>query len=176
MTDKIELGTTEKQLRAALERLIAKKPTNKELKQKLKANKLKIVVSNVEKEAGLSNGAAKHYPETKELIESAEADRIYGISNVADVVIRTQPLYIKAKEDLAKAKEEIKKLKVELELKNKKFEDYKKIIKEQAVKMHQMNVAMWLHIPEENKHIEIMFDVQNMGDQGNVLDFNNREN
>ncbi|HAS6309451.1 TPA: hypothetical protein I7213_22570, partial [Vibrio vulnificus] len=64
MVDETELSSTEKQLRDALQRLVDKRPTNRELKQKLKANKLKIIVSNVEKEAGLSNGAAKRYPVT----------------------------------------------------------------------------------------------------------------
>lgn len=175
MTDKKVLSPTEKQLRAALERLIAQQPTNRELKQKLRANKLKIVVSNVEKEAGLSNGAAKHYPNIKAFIESAEAERIHGASNVADAVIRIQPLYVKAKDDLAKAKDEIKKLRAELELKNEKLDNYKKLLKEQSVRMHQMNVAMWDDIPEENKHIKLMLNVQSMGNQSNVLDFKNRE-
>ena len=67
MTDRTELSSTEKQLREALKRLIDKQPTHRELKRKLSANKLKIVVANVEKEAGLSNGAAKRYPETKKM-------------------------------------------------------------------------------------------------------------
>ena len=70
MIDAAELNTTEKQLRDALERLVAQNPTNIGLRQKLKANKLKLVVSNVEKEAGLANGAAKRYPKTKALSES----------------------------------------------------------------------------------------------------------
>jgi hypothetical protein len=111
MTDKAELSSTERQLRDALARLVHQKPINRELKQKLKANKLKIVVSNVEKEAGLSNGSARRYPETKALIESAEANRVHGVSNVSDTVVRGHPLHIKAKEDLDKAKKEIKKLK-----------------------------------------------------------------
>ncbi|CAI4165622.1 hypothetical protein ALT1545_40012 [Alteromonas macleodii] len=110
MTDKAELSSTERQLRDALARLVHQKPINRELKQKLKANKLKIVVSNVEKEAGLSNGSARRYPETKALIESAEANRVHGVSNVSDTVVRGHPLHIKAKEDLDKAKKEIKKL------------------------------------------------------------------
>ena len=91
MIDAAELNTTEKQLRDALERLVAQNPTNIGLRQKLKANKLKLVVSNVEKEAGLANGAAKRYPKTKALIESAEANRIHGASNVSDTVIRPTP-------------------------------------------------------------------------------------
>lgn len=166
MTDKAELGKTEQQLMAALERLIAKTPTNRELKQKLKNNKLKIAVSNVEKEAGLSNGAAKHYPAIKELIEIAERDRIYGISEVADTVVKSQPLYIKTKEDLVKAKEEIKKLKADLAVKNQKIDEYKRLLKEQAVMMHSMNVAMWQQIPFEKKNIKLMQDVQ-----GNVINF-----
>ncbi|MBQ0687994.1 hypothetical protein J7315_18190 [Providencia rettgeri] len=73
MADKFGLNSTERQLRDALARLVDQKPINRELKQKLKANKLKIVVSNVEKEAGLSNGSARRYPEIKALIEGAEA-------------------------------------------------------------------------------------------------------
>lgn len=42
-----DITQTEKRLREGLERLIAKIPTNIELKQKLIDNKLKIVVSNV---------------------------------------------------------------------------------------------------------------------------------
>lgn len=37
-----------------------------------------------------------------------------GASDVPNTVILGQPLYIKAKEDLAKAKEEIKRLKADL--------------------------------------------------------------
>ncbi len=73
MVDETELSSTEKQLRDALQRLVDKRPTNRELKQKLKANKLKIIVSNVEKEAGLSNGAAKRYPVTKARIQLRSA-------------------------------------------------------------------------------------------------------
>ena len=168
MTDKAELSSTERQLRDALARLVHQKPINRELKQKLKANKLKIVVSNVEKEAGLSNGSARRYPETKALIESAEANRVHGVSNVSDTVVRGHPLHIKAKEDLDKAKKEIKKLKREIG-------DYKKRLKSQAVRMHQMTVAMWEHMPEECKHIELMIDVETTGATGNVLEFKKRE-
>lgn len=167
-------SSTEKQLRAALERLVAKKPTNKDLKQKLHDKKLKIVVSNVEKEAGLSNGAAKHYPHIKELIESAEAERIHGASNASVEAIRTQPLYLKVKDDLAKAKEEIKKLKAELVLKDEKIKHYQCIVKKQAVMMHSFNIAMWDHIPVENKHIQIMLDVQKSSGETNVVDFTGR--
>lgn len=174
MIDKSQLNPTEKQLMAALERLIAQQPTNRELKQKLKDKKLKIVVSNVEKEAGLSNGAAKHYPNIKELIEGAEAERIHGASNIADDAVRTQPLYVKAKEDLVKAKAEIKKLKAELTLKDEKIKRYQGLIKEQAVRTHQMNVAMWDNIPSENKRIQIMLDVQKNSGENNVVDFSSR--
>lgn len=175
MVDETELSSTEKQLRDALQRLVDKRPTNRELKQKLKANKLKIIVSNVEKEAGLSNGAAKRYPVTKEMIENAEGERLYGKSDVPDAVIRAHPLYKKEKDKLEKARAEIKKLKAELELKGKKLQNYKECIKEQAVRMHQMNVAMWGQIPDEKKHVELMIDVQNMGMNSNVLDFKMRE-
>lgn len=175
MTDKAELSSTERQLRDALARLVDQKPINRELKQKLKANKLKIVVSNVEKEAGLSNGSARRYPETKALIESAEANRVHGVSNVSDTVVRGHPLHIKAKEDLDKAKKEIKKLKREIEKKEEKLGDYKKRLKSQAVRMHQMTVAMWEHMPEECKHIELMIDVETTGATGNVLEFKKRE-
>ncbi|MBF9001911.1 hypothetical protein [Vibrio nitrifigilis] len=175
MVDSTELNPTEKQLRDALERLVAQKPTNRELKQKLKTNKLKIVVSNVEKEAGLSNGAAKRYPETKALIENAEAERIYGASNVSDTVIRAHPLYVKSKEDLLKAKHEMKKLKVELELKDEKLDSYKELLKYQAVRTHQMTVAMWEQIPDDKKHVELMIDVQDMNAHSNVVDFKKRE-
>lgn len=175
MVDETELSSTEKQLRDALQRLVDKRPTNRELKQKLKANKLKIIVSNVEKEAGLSNGAAKRYPVTKEMTENAEGERLYGKSDVSDAVIRDHPLYKKEKDKLAKARAEIKKLQAELELKGKKLENYKECIKEQAVRMHQMNVAMWGQIPDEKKHVELMIDVQDMGMNSNVLDFKKRE-
>lgn len=175
MTDETELSSTERQLRDALARLVAKRPTHRALKQKLKANKLKIVVSNVEKEAGLSNGAAKRYPATKEMIENAEGERIYGKSDVSDAVIRAHPLYKKEKDKLEKAKAEIKKLKAELESKGKKLENYKERIKDQAVRMHQMNVAMWGQIPDEKKYVELMIDVQHMGMCSNVLAFRKRE-
>ncbi|EHR5321335.1 hypothetical protein KUL70_004269 [Vibrio parahaemolyticus] len=175
MADKLELSQTEKQLREALKRLVEQKPINRELKRKLNANKLKIVVSSVEKEAGLSNGAAKRYPEIKEMIESAEAARIHGASDVSDKVVRTQPIYIKAKGDLAKAREEIKRLKTELAQKDEKLAHYRDLLKSQAVRMHQMNVAMWSDIPEDKKRIEVMIDVQNMESQSNVLDFKSRE-
>ncbi|CSA90316.1 Uncharacterised protein [Vibrio cholerae] len=41
--------------------------------------------------------------------------------------------------------------------------------------MHQMNVAMWNDIPEENKHVEVIIDVQDMGSQDNILAFKKRE-
>lgn len=175
MTDKTELGATEKQLRNALERLIDKKPTNRDLKKKLKANKLKIGFSNVEKEAGLSNGALKHYPELKKEITEAELERVSGSSDVSVEVILKHPLYVKAKDELAKAKAEIKKIKDELEKKDKKLDDYKERLKSQAVAMHQVNVAMWKHIPEEAKHVELMIDVHGMETQSNILDFKKRE-
>lgn len=175
MKDESKLNTTEKQLRDALERLVAKKPNNIGLKQKLKANKLKLVVSNIEKEAGLSNGAAKRYPKIKVLIESAEANRIHGASNVSDIVIRSHPLYLKAKEDLTKAKKEIKKLNSELEKKEEKLKYYKGRLKSLAVQMHQMTAAMWMHIPEEEKHVEIMINAEGKGSESSVLKFKKRE-
>lgn len=175
MADKFGLNSTERQLRDALARLVDQKPINRELKQKLKANKLKIVVSNVEKEAGLSNGSARRYPEIKALIEGAEATRVHGASNVSDNVIRSHPLHIKAKEDLDKAKKEIKKLKDEIEKKEQKLEDYKKRLKSQAVRIHEVTVAMWKHIPEECKHIELMTDMEKTGLTNNILEFKKRE-
>ncbi len=163
MTDDVRLKLTEKRLRDALVRLVSNRPTNRELKRKLRDCKLKINVSNVEKEAGLANGAAKRYPATKEMIENAEVERLYGESDVSDVVIRAHPLYKKEKDKLEKASAEIKRLKAELESKGKKLENYKGRIKEQAVRMHQMNVAMWGQIPDEKKHVELMIDVQSMG-------------
>ncbi|CAM3154714.1 hypothetical protein VIOR103205_14385 [Vibrio ordalii] len=168
MTDRTELSSTEKQLREALKRLIDKQPTHRELKRKLSANKLKIVVANVEKEAGLSNGAAKRYPETKKMIEGAEAERIHGSSDVSGEVVRAHPIYIKARE-------EVKKLKAELEQKDGRLAHYKELLKSQAARMHQMNVAMWNNIPEENKHVEVIIDVQDMGSQDNILAFKKRE-
>ena len=170
-----ELSITEKQLREALQRLVEKRPTSRELKKKLKDNKLKINVSNVEKEAGLSNGAAKRYLELKERIESAEAERIYGTSEVSDAAVREHPIYIKTKENLAKAKAEIQRLKLESQSNNAKLDRYKERIKGQAVRMHQMNIAMWNQIPNEKKHVELMIDVQDMASNSNVLDFKKRE-
>ena len=174
MTD---ITQTEKRLREGLVRLITKSPTNIELKQKLRDNKLKIVVSNVEKEAGLSNGAAKRYPELIELIKKSEEERIFGMNNmsVEDTVLLTQPLYIKVKENLEKAKAENKKLKAELALKNGKLEEYKQLLKEQSVKMHQINVAMWGCIPDDRKHIELMRDLQSKSNQNKVIDFKRRD-
>ena len=40
-------------------------------------------------------------------------------------------------------------LKREIEKKEEKLGDYKKRLKSQAVRMHQMTVAMWEHMPEE---------------------------
>lgn len=175
MADKSGLSSTERQLRDALTRLVDQKPINKELKQKLKANKLKIVVSNVEKEAGLSNGSARRYPEIKALIEGAEATRVHGEGNVSDNVVRSHPLHIKAKEGLDKAKQEIKKLKEDIEKKEQKLGDYKKRLKSQAVRMHEVTVAMWKHIPEECKHIELMIDVEKTEATSNVREFKKRE-
>lgn len=178
MTDETELSPTERQLRDALARLVAKRPTHRELKQKFKVNKLRITVSSVEKEAGLSNGVVKpeRYPKLKEDILSAEAARKYGsVKDVSDEAVRRHPLYIKAKNDLDKAKAEMKILRAELMSKNSKLDSYKGRIKEQAVRMHQMNVAMWGQIPDEKKHVELMIDVQDMGMNSNVLDFKKRE-
>lgn len=176
MVNKTEMNPTEKRLREALQRLIDQKPTNRELKQKLKVNKLKIIVSNVEKEAEFTNGTAKRsrYPTLIKDIENAEATRVYGESNVPDEVIRAHPLYIKATTNLEKANAEVKKLKAELGQKDERFERYKELLKSQAVRMHQMNVAMWEHIPDEKKHVEVMIDVQNIGTQSNVLNFKRR--
>lgn len=175
MSDKNEKSSTEKQLVAALERLIAQKPTNVLLKQKLRDKKLKIVVSNVEKEAGLSNGAAKHYPKIKEQIENAEMVRLNGASDVPNTVILGQPIYIKAKEDLAKAKEEIKRLKADLVEKNNKLDAYKILLKEQAAISHQISKALWDQIPEDKKHIELMRHIQQISNPQNVVVFKRQE-
>ncbi len=177
MGNKTEMNPTEKRLRQALQRLIDQKPTNRELKQKLKVNKLKINVSNVEKEAEFTNGTAKRsrYPKLIEDIENAEATRVHGESDVADEVVRDHPLYIKATTNLEKASAEVKKLRAELEQKDETLNHYKELLKSQAVRMHQMNVAMWEHIPDEKKHVEVIIDVQDMGSQSNVIDFKKRE-
>ncbi|HHC7129958.1 TPA: hypothetical protein ACN37W_003761 [Vibrio parahaemolyticus] len=170
MTGDVRLTLTEKRLREALMRLVSNKPTNRELKRKLRDGKLKINVSNVEKEAGLANGAAKRYPETRELIKNAEAERIYGPSDVPESVIRTQPLYLKVHKDLVKAKDEIQRLKQALGSQDETLSIYKKQIKELVVKMHQINVAMWDQIPDENKSVNLIKNVQNISDQ-NVTAF-----
>lgn len=176
MVNKTEMNPTEKRLRDALQRLVDQKPANRELKQKLKVNKLKINVSNVEKEAEFTNGTAKRsrYPKLIEDIENAEATRVHGESNVPDEVIRAHPLYIKAATNLEKASAEVKKLKTALGQKDESLERYKELLKSQAVRMHQMNVAMWEHIPDEKKHVEVMIDVQDTGTQSNVLNFKRR--
>ncbi|CAH8230233.1 hypothetical protein VAEKB19_4530003 [Vibrio aestuarianus] len=109
------------------------------------------------------------------MIEGAEAERIHGESDLSDDVVRAHPIYIKAKEDVEKAREGVKKLKAELEQKDERLAHYKELLKSQAVRMHQMNVAMWNDIPEENKNVEVIIDVQDMGSQDNILAFKKRE-
>ena len=41
--------------------------------------------------------------------------------------------------------------------------------------MHQMTAAMWRHIPEENRHVEIMIDAEETGSKSSVLKFKKRE-
>ncbi|WP_333909657.1 hypothetical protein [Vibrio sp. SCSIO 43137] len=60
--------TTRKALLAALKRLVASKPNNRDLKIKVQNGKLKINKSNVEKEAGLSVGVLRNHPDIVELI------------------------------------------------------------------------------------------------------------
>ncbi|PCD85369.1 hypothetical protein [Vibrio mediterranei] len=179
MTDKTEPNSTEKRAREALVRLIDQKPTNRELKRELKAKgELKILVSNVELEAVLSNGTLKasRYPELRKDIKTAETERIHGPSDVPDKVVRKHPIYIEAKDKLDKTKDKVKKLETELALKDERLNLYKERLKAQAVRMHQMNVAMWEHIPDECKHVEVMIDVEKTGTLENIIAFKNREN
>ncbi|MFA0049637.1 bacterioferritin comigratory protein [Vibrio breoganii] len=61
---------TKNALKNALERLIKGEPTNFDLKKKARLGKLKVNNNTVEKEAGLSTGALRYYPDIKAMIKS----------------------------------------------------------------------------------------------------------
>tara|TARA_R110002094_G_scaffold158569_2_gene144486 strand:+ start:106 stop:627 length:522 start_codon:yes stop_codon:yes gene_type:complete len=121
---------TNKKLRDALQRLIDKKPTNRELK---KRDNVKVNDLNVQKEAGVSIGAIRHHPDVATLIKNHQlglsTETPCVSSNEAEIVLRAQIEDLKEK--LATTKKKLKK-----------ETDLKKEYSEKAIRLESENLRL----------------------------------
>lgn len=151
MTRERNPAQTKKNLLDALDRIIQQKPTNYELKEKLSQGKIvKINKSNIEKEAGLSNGAAGRHPDILDAIEAASRKVEYGDSEIPDDKIKEHPLYLKLKSkyddsltDRKKLRDEKSKLQDELNRKDESLNNH-------LAHTHELFLCLWHAIPPEN--------------------------
>ncbi|EJG0497552.1 hypothetical protein DFX49_RS20865, partial [Vibrio parahaemolyticus] len=146
--------STETQLRQAFERLKANTPTNRKYQLKVKANKpLRITKSGVEKEAGLSNGALKHYPELIREIEDAEAERIHGSSDSQQELavddVKSSPIYKQLEAKLERCEEERKKAKITIARLSEECDRKDAALNEKIAEIDELITSMWQQIPRE---------------------------
>ncbi|ELA7286603.1 hypothetical protein Q9885_001700 [Vibrio parahaemolyticus] len=159
--------STESRLREALERLKSRTPNTKSFKQKVKANKpLRITNSGVEKEAGLSNGCLKRYPNLVSDIQEAEAARIHGglcsSQEISLDEVKSSAIYKQLEAKLSrieKAKKEaeakVKELKEELDRKD-------AALNEKVAEVDELITSMWALIPREQQKVVIIEKAENI--------------
>ncbi|WP_299140986.1 hypothetical protein [uncultured Vibrio sp.] len=159
--------STEARLREALERLKNNSPITQGHKAKLRANKpLKINKSSVEKEAGLSNGATKHYPNLINDIENAEADRLHGdkgaIVALTSRDVKASPLYQQLEAKLEKAKaarkaaeDRVLELKAECNRKD-------IALNEKIIEIDELIASLWELIPRDTQRSLVVKKAENI--------------
>lgn len=159
--------STENRLHEALQRLITRTPNAKEFWLKVQAGKpLRITKSGVEKEAGLSNGALKHYPSIVEDIEEAEAIRVHGGSRTSQDLdtddVKASPLYKQLEEKL----ESVNKAKkaAEATVSELREECYRKdaALNEKTAELDEVIASMWELIPREQQRESIIEKMENI--------------
>ncbi|MBD57035.1 hypothetical protein [uncultured Pseudoalteromonas sp.] len=131
---------TEQEFLTALNRLKAKSPTHPELQVLLKNNKLKINNYTVEREAGKSKSALKHYPHIRELIKYATFD-----SEVDKDAIEILEEKVKKSREIIKALRQSKKNQQEV------ITRLNKAMAAQLAQQHAICQALFDLVPDENK-------------------------
>ncbi|MCG9553559.1 hypothetical protein L1D16_21215 [Vibrio sp. Isolate31] len=148
--------STEERLREALERLKTRTPNTKSFKQKVKANKpLRITNSGVEKEAGLSNGCLKRYPNIASEIQAAEAERVHGGSSLSQEIsvddVKSSAIYKQLEAKLIR----VEKAKKEAEAKVKDLAEERDrkdaALNEKVAEIDELITSMWELIPRDQQ-------------------------
>jgi hypothetical protein len=145
---------TNKKLRDALQRLIDKNPTNRELK---KRDNVKINDLNVQKEAGVSIGAIRHHTDVATLIKNhqlglttnPDEETTGAVSNEAEATMRAQLEDLKDKLESTKNK-----LKKETALKKEYSEKAIRLESENLRllgEQHQLTQALFNAVPIETR-------------------------
>lgn len=157
------MTTTESRLLDALERLVSKKPNTRQFQKRLKENKpLKITKSGVEKEAGLSNGSTKHYPDIILKIEKAEAERLHGSQTSRSDDIRSSALYKQLEAKLERALKGKKEAEVKVDELKEECERKDRALNEKISEVDELITSMWKLIPQETLKGSIIKDAENI--------------
>ncbi|GLS83745.1 hypothetical protein [Paraferrimonas haliotis] len=159
-------------LKAAISRLKSGDITNPNLLLRAKNGKsIKINRTNVEQEAGLSNGALKRHEDLFILIEQAESERLYCDDATSSSETPNSKLVLKLKEDvrsLRKQKADLGEKVDRLSLELHKKDELLKFYIEQADELY---TALWERLPPQDHELRISSSKQ----FNNVVELKKRE-
>ncbi|CAH1545867.1 conserved hypothetical protein [Vibrio harveyi] len=160
---------TKKALLDALDRLVRQEPEHPDLKDQIAAGKeVKIHKSNVEKEAGLSNNAAKGHQDVLDAIEATLVRKEFGDSNITDDVVKRHPAYQNLKEKYDSSLEDRKKLRKQKKDHQAELERKDEAISKHLAHTHELLVSLWNAIPPQ----DVDSRMRAAKDLANVIDVN----
>jgi hypothetical protein len=144
---------TNTRLREALQRLIDKVPTDRELK---KRSNVKVNALTVQQEAGVSVGALRHHPDISILIAEYKGNKIKASSSSPDIADSD---FVKLQIKVDALTKRVNKLKASLENETKLKEEYRakseylgQINQELLEEEHQLIQALLNKVPLEDRH------------------------
>ncbi|WP_371192944.1 hypothetical protein [Glaciecola sp. SC05] len=142
---KIKKQKTAHEFMAAINRLVDRKPTCRELKKKLADGKpLKLNPTNVEKEAGRGYNSTKNHPSVLKEIERINA----LVSNTKEV---SSQVLENLKAERKEKNKEIKKLKENIKNKNTELEKLKRVNLILHAHCRELTSALYNKIPQEER-------------------------
>lgn len=160
---------TKKALFDALNRLVLQEPEHPDLKDQIAAGKeVKIHKSNVEKEAGLSNNAAKGHQDVLDAIEATLVRKEFGDSNITDDVVKRHPAYqdLKSKYDNGlEARKKLRKQKNDLQAEAERKDE---AISKHLAHTHELLLCLWNAITPQ----DVDSRMRAAKDLANVIDVN----
>ena len=159
--------STEVKLREALERLIKRTPNTRAFKRKVEANKpFSITKSGVEKEAELSNGSLKHYPNIIQDIVNAEAERVHGKSqfskDISESDIKSSAIYKQLELKLKRMEDVKKKLAIDVKKLKEECERKDRALNEKVAELDEVISSMWALIPRDEQRQLVIKKAENI--------------
>jgi hypothetical protein len=159
--------STEDRLREALERLKTRTPNTKSFKQKVKANKpLRITNSGVEKEAELSNGCLKRYPDIANEIQAAEAERVHGGNSSSREIpvddIKSSAVYKQLEAKLSRVEKAKRKAEAKVKELTEERDRKDAALNEKVAEIDELITSMWELIPIDQQREVIIEKAENI--------------